>query len=107
AGRVAMHLLEPEAPDSALRWGFFLPIFEQKEYFSEFVFEHFARKMLEINPELRREFEGKLAGDASFASNPRARLFWLYERSPYFEPDRDLYPVFRFTAAPAWLPALR
>lgn len=103
AGKVAMHLLEPEAPDSAVRWGFFLPVFEQKEYFSEFVFEPFARKMLEMNAQLRAEFEEKLKADAAFASSPRARLQWLYQRSPYAEPDRDVYPVLRCPQAPEWL----
>ncbi len=103
AGKVAMHILEPEAPDSALRWGFFLPIFEQKEYFSDFVFEPFARLMLERDAGLREEFEQKLKGDPAFASNPRARLLWLYQRSPYAEPDKDLYPVLRIEQAPEWL----
>lgn len=103
AGKVAMHILEPEAPDSALRWGFFLPIFEQKEYFSDFVFEPFARLMLERDAGLREEFEQKLKGDSAFASNPRARLLWLYQRSPYAEPDKDLYPVLRIEQAPEWL----
>lgn len=103
AGKVAMHILEPEAPDSAVRWGFFLPVFEQKEYFSEFVFEPFARQMLERDPQLRSEFEKKLKADSAFASNPRARLLWLYQRSPYAEPDKDLYPVLRCAQAPGWL----
>lgn len=103
AGKVAMHLLEPDAPDSAVRWGFFLPVFEQKEYFSEFVFEPFARKMLEMNAQLRAEFEEKLKADSAFASSPRARLQWLYQRSPYAEPDRDVYPVLRCPQAPEWL----
>jgi hypothetical protein len=103
AGKLAMHLLEPEAPDSAVRWGFFLPAFEQKEYFSEFVFEPFARKMLEQNALLRAEFEEKLKTDAAFASNPRARLLWLYQRSPYAEPDKDVYPVLRCREAPEWI----
>lgn len=100
AGKVAMHLLEPEAPDSAVRWGFFLPVFEQKEYFSEFVFEPFARRMLESDAALRREFGQKLKEDARFAGDARARLLWLYERSPYFEPDKNLYPVLRCEAPP-------
>lgn len=103
AGKVVMHILEPEAPDSAIRWGFFLPVFEQKEYFSEFVFEPFARVMLDRDAELRRQFEQKLKTDAAFASNPRARLLWLYQRSPYAEPDKDLYPVLRCAQAPKWL----
>lgn len=105
AGKVAMHILEPEAPDSALRWGFFLPVFEQKEYFSEFVFEPFARRMLEADEALRREFEAKLAADAKFASNGRVRLMWLYERSPYSEPDKNVYPVLRCDAPPPGLHA--
>ncbi len=100
AGKVAMHLLEPEAPDSALRWGFFLPVFEQKEYFSEFVFEPFARRMLESDAALRQEFEQKLKEDPRFAADARARLAWLYERSPYFEPDKDVYPVLRCDSPP-------
>lgn len=104
AGKAAMHLLEPEAPDSALRWGFFLPIFEQKEYFSDFVFEPFAREMLARNPELRGEFEQRLNADPAFAANPRARLQWLYQRSPYAEADKDVYPVLRCERAPEWLP---
>ncbi len=107
AGRAAMHLLEPEAPDSAVRWGFFLPVFERKEYFSEFVFEPFARKMLEQDAALRAAFEEKLRSDAAFASSPRARLEWLYQRSPYAEPDKDLYPVLRCSEPPAWLPQRR
>ena len=30
--KVAINLLEPEAPDSLVRWGFFNATFEQKEY---------------------------------------------------------------------------
>ncbi len=100
AGKVAMHLLEPEAPDSAVRWGFFLPVFEQKEYFSEFVFEPFARRMLDSDAALRQEFERKLKEDSRFASDARARLLWLYERSPYSEPDKNLYPVLRCESPP-------
>lgn len=95
AGRLAMQLLEPEAPDSLLRWGFFQSIFEQKEYFSDYIFEPIAEKMLAENAELRKEFEAALAKDAAFASNPRARLAWLFERSPYFERGKDIYPVLR------------
>lgn len=95
AFKVAMHLLEPAAPDSAVRWGFFQSVFEQKEYFSDYVFEPYARKMLEADPALKAEFEKKVASEAAFARNPRARLMWLYQRSPYFEPDKDVYPVLR------------
>lgn len=100
AGKLVMHILEPEAPDSALRWGFFHSIFEQKEYFSDYVFAPYADAMLAAGPALKAEFEQALAGDAALRSNPRARLTWLYRRSPYQEPDKDLYPVLRLDSKP-------
>lgn len=94
AGKLAMQILEPEAPDSALKWGFFQPIFEQKEYFSDFVFEPYARQMLAADPKLKAEFE------ALKETSPRARLQWLYRRSPYYEADKDVYPVLRLDHRP-------
>jgi hypothetical protein len=95
ANRLTMQLMEPEAPDSLLRWGFFQTIFEQKEYFSDYIFEPIAEKMLAENAELKKEFDAALAKDPAFAANSRARLTWLFERSPYFEPGKDIYPVLR------------
>src|ERR1039457_4913324 len=48
--KVAIHWLEPDAPDSALRWGFFDPIFEQKEYAEAYVLEKLARENLAKDP---------------------------------------------------------
>src|SRR5436190_13430010 len=92
---VAMHLLEPQAPDSLVAWGFFNAIFEQKEYSEDYVSEKLARDMMRENPELRREFEQRLASDPEFAASPRARLQFFYERSPYWDPELNLYPVGR------------
>ena len=46
AALVAVHLLEPSAPDSLVAWGFFNAIFEQKEYGEDYVMEKLAREML-------------------------------------------------------------
>ena len=46
AANVAIHLLEPDAPDSFMYWGFFSAIFEQKEYGEGYVIEKLAREML-------------------------------------------------------------
>jgi len=78
-----------------VRWGFFHSIFEQKEYFSDYVFEPIAASMLEKYPELKAQFEAKIAAEKDFAANARARLSWLFERSPYYEPDKSVYPVVR------------
>jgi hypothetical protein len=95
AAKVAINLLEPEAPDSLVHWGFFNATFEQKEYAEDYVLEKLAREMLASDAKLREEFEKKLASDATFAASPRARLEFFYRRSPYWDKQMNLYPVGR------------
>ena len=97
AGRLAINLLEPDAPDSFVYWGFFDTIFEQKEYGESYVLEKLAREMLAKDENLRREFEQRVANDPKFAASPRQRLNFFYERSPYHDPLMNLYPVGRIT----------
>jgi len=97
AGRVALHLLEPDAPDSLVAWGFFHPVFEQKEYGEDYVLEKLAREMLARDENLKREFEQRLASDPQFAASPAARLRFFHERSPYWDRQMNLYPVGRLT----------
>jgi murein tripeptide amidase MpaA len=95
AARVAFNILEPDAPDSAAHWGFFDTVFEEKEYFSSYVMEPIARRMLEHDSKLRDEFERRLKSDAQFAASPMERLRFFYRRSPYADSELDLYPVAR------------
>jgi len=90
-----VHLLEPKAADSFFRWGFFNSVLERKEYFEMYSMEPIARKMIEQNPELKKEFEEKLKDDEEFRNDPRARLNFFYERSPYFDEKYKVYPVSR------------
>jgi hypothetical protein len=93
---VAIEWLEPQGPDSAMKWGFFDSIFEQKEYGEAYVLEPLARKMMAADPKLKAEFEHKIETDARFAANPYARLEFFYDRSPWFSPQQvGLYPVGR------------
>jgi murein tripeptide amidase MpaA len=94
-GKAAVHLLEPLAPDSLVRWGFFNSIFEQKEYGESYVLEKLAREMLAKDAKLKAEFEEKLKTDKDFAASPRARLNFFFERSPYFDKNIGAYPVAR------------
>ena len=96
-GRVAMHLLEPDAPDSFVAWGFFNPIFEQKEGGEDYVLEKLARDMLAKDENLRKEFERRLLDDPQFAASARERLRFFYLRSPYWDRRMNLYPVGRVT----------
>lgn len=94
--KVAIHWLEPEAPDSAMRWGFFDPIFEQREYGEAYVLEKLARENMAKDPALKAEFERRVQSDARFAASPEARLEFFYDRSPWGLANRvGEYPVGR------------
>lgn len=92
---VAAHLLEPDAPDALVSWGFFDAIFEYKEYAELYVLEDYARERLASDPELKAEFEKKLSQDPEFAASSKKRLYFFYENSPYWDSDFLLYPVGR------------
>jgi hypothetical protein len=95
AARVAIHALEPQAPDAFAAWGFFDAAFEQKEYAEQYVMEPIARDMLAKDPQLKQEFDARIASDSLFAKSPAARLNFFYERSPYWDDRVNLYPVAR------------
>jgi hypothetical protein len=97
--KVVINLLEPTAPDSLVAWGFFNAVFEHKEYAENYVVETLAREMMAQDTKLRREFEERLASDAEFASSPGERLQFFYRRSPYWDPQMNLYPVGRITSS--------
>ena len=95
AARVIAQMLEPRGNGSLLYWGFFDAVFEQKEYAENYVLEKMAEKMLAEDPELRKEFEAKKASDTLFAKNPQQILYWFYAKSPYYDQNRNIYPVGR------------
>jgi hypothetical protein len=99
AAHVALHLLEPDGPDSFVTWGFFNAIFEQKEYGENYVLEKLAREMMAKDEKLKREFEQRLLNDPKFAASANERLKFFYERSPYWDAQLNLYPIGRITSA--------
>ncbi len=101
AGRVIVHALEPLAPDALVRWGLFDPIFEQKEYAESYVMERVAREMLAADPRLGEEFAARKAADPAFAADQGAMLNWFFQRSPWWDPRVNLYPVGRITGPEA------
>lgn len=103
--QVAMQWLEPSAPDSAMAWGFFDSIFEQKEDGERYVLEKLAREMIAKDPKLETEFENKLTSDPRFAGDPYARLEFFYQHSPWYAANQvGVYPVGRLDSL-ATLPA--
>lgn len=95
AAKVAVHLLEPGAPDALVRWGFFNTIFEQKEYAEDYVLEGMAEQMLAADHKLKEEFDRRVREDSTFAHSPRARLQFFYQHSPYWDSQLNIYPVAR------------
>jgi hypothetical protein len=105
AARVALNILEPAAPDSAVTWGFLDSIFEQKEEASSYIMEPIAQSMMLQHDDLRAAFQKRLREDPTFSADGRARLRWWYDHSLYAESDRGVYPVFRLAQEPARSPA--
>ncbi len=95
AVRFLMETIEPKGVDSYFAWNYFDGILGQKEYFSPYVFEDIAADFLKENPSVKAELEAKRLAEPEFAKSQWAQLFWVYKRTPYFEPTVNLYPVGR------------
>lgn len=93
--RVIVNLLEPDAPDSFVHWGFFNAFFERKEYAEAYVMEPYAKVMLENDLSIKTEFLKKLDADEKFRNNPLERLDFFYRNSPFFDQGENVYPIMR------------
>lgn len=90
-----LEALEPEAMDSFFNWNFFDTILQQKEGYSEYVFEDLANEILQKNPDLRKQLEEKRNSEKTFAQSPEAQLDWVYKNSVHYEKAHLQYPVYR------------
>lgn len=95
AKRYLVEVLEPLAPDALFAWNFFDAILQQKEYYSDYIFEDQAAAMLKKDAKLRKLFEAQKKSDKAFAKNGKAQLDFIYRHSEYMEPEYMRYPVFR------------
>ncbi len=91
-----LETLEPEAVDSFFNWNLFDTILQQKEGYSDYVFEDLAAQILKENPKLKAELEQKKNTDNAFANNPEAQLDWVYKNSVHYEKAHLQYPVYRW-----------
>lgn len=92
---LVMEILEPRCADSFFAWGSFDAILQQKEWFSDYVFEDLAADLLKKAPTLQDELEAERQRDPEFAKDAWAQLYFVYQRSPWFEPGYKRYPVVR------------
>ncbi|WP_264551352.1 M14 family metallopeptidase [Flavobacterium sp. N2038] len=90
-----LEAFEPEGVDSFFNWNFFDAILQQKEHYSEYIFEDTAANLLKENPTLKAELETKKQNDREFAKNSEAQLDWIYKHSVYYEKAHMQYPVYR------------
>ncbi|MEM6394715.1 MAG: M14 family zinc carboxypeptidase [Bacteroidota bacterium] len=95
AVRYLVETLEPQAPDSYFAWNFFDAVLQQKEGFSNYVFEDLAAEYLDDNPDLAAELEAAISTNPELATDGRGQLEFIYKRSPWYEPTAFLYPVGR------------
>ena len=95
ANRYLVETLEPQGLDSFFNWGFFDSILQQKEYFSDYVFEDLAAALLQKYPQLRQEFEAWKKNNPEQAQSAQAQLDFIYRHSPHYEPSHLRYPIAR------------
>jgi len=95
AKRYLVETLEPTAPDAFFAWGFFDAVLQQKEYYSDYAFEDLAVELLAKDKSLRDKLEQRKAADPVFAKDGKAQLHFVFQNSPYHEPEHMRYPVYR------------
>jgi hypothetical protein len=94
--RYLVEVLEPEAQDSFFNWNFFDSILQQKEGFSDYVFEEKAQRILaNFTNEQQEAFFQLKEQDSTFAQSNYAQLDWIFKRSAHYEVAHMRYPVYR------------
>lgn len=88
------NVLEANAPDGFFAWNFFDGILSQKEWFSPYLFQPIAQKLLSENPQLKLDFE-KYVRENKLEKDEWEQLAYIYRHSPYYEKSHNRYPVFQ------------
>ncbi len=89
--RFALEALIPDATDSYFCWGFFDSMLQQKEWFSDYVFEDIADSLLEKDPQLKKDFREWQSNNKN--AGEYEQLLFIYKRSQFFEKNYMRYPV--------------
>jgi hypothetical protein len=95
ANRFLIETLEPQAEDSYFAWNYFDAVLGQKEGYSAYAFEDIAADYLKKNPGLKSKLDQRRATDTAFVKDGRAQLNFVFQNSPWYEPDHLRYPVYR------------
>jgi hypothetical protein len=95
AKALILNTLEPEAEDSYFAWNFFDSYVQEKEYFSDYVFEDIAAEIIKKSPDLKQQLGDKKKTDVEFAQSQWQQLYFIYQNSEYFEPSFMRLPVYK------------
>ncbi len=93
--RYIVETLEPQGVDSFFAWGFFDSMLNQKEHYSDYVFEDIAFDYLKKHPELQKQLDDEKAKNPQLAQSGPAQLEYIYRNSPFYENTYMRYPVGR------------
>jgi hypothetical protein len=93
--RYIVETLEPQGVDSFFAWGFFDSMLNQKEHYSDYVFEDIAFDYLKKHPELQKQLDNEKAKNPQLAQSGPAQLEYIYRNSPFYENTYMRYPVGR------------
>jgi len=91
--RYIIETLEPQSEDSFFAWNFFDGVLQQKEWFSDYVFEEKAKEILINDTELKAKFDEALKTDPDLEEH-WMQLNWIFRNSPHFEASAFRYPVY-------------
>lgn len=91
-----METLSAETQDGFMCWNFFDPILNQKEGYSDYVFEDEALELLNQNPALQSAFVKWKTENPDKAKNGGEVLGFIYKYSPYQEKEYLRFPVYTY-----------
>lgn len=98
ANRYIMETLDPRGDDSFFAWNFFDGVLNQKEWFSDYVFDAKAEQIISENPKIKMELDSAKRVDTTLANSHWLQMNFIYQRSVYKEPTHNRYPVARLNA---------
>ena len=96
--RYLMETLDPRGEDSFMRWNFFDPILDSREYTDPSTFEKRAIEILTKDPELKSGFERWRTEHPDQAASNYGQIRYIYTHSEWAEKTYRRYPVYRIKA---------
>ncbi len=94
--RFLTEAIEPESPDGFFAWGKMYSFVQQKEGFSDYVWDKRAWEILVNDHSLNENFVlMRDQGKSNFAKNKQLQLDFIYRHSKYYEPTHVRFPIFR------------